>query len=99
MDSDVFEVIDATHLNDKIDRVVYRRRSEFTQPPPTNSVPITVFVTSHARRRLFDYITEAVRRGLKLVYTDTDSLAVKRHLSQAGIDEGGEWVSYEYFFK
>lgn len=52
-------------------RVVYRRKEEFLEAPSTNAVHIAVFVTSHARRRLFARITEAVERGLDLLYCDS----------------------------
>lgn len=86
--SNEFEVIDAVHINKKLDRVVYRRKAQFTIPPQTNSVHIAVFVTAHARRRLFLRIIEAVEKNLELLYCDTDSLIFKRNVNQPPIIEG-----------
>lgn len=88
LDNTKYEVLDAVHLNKRLDRIVYRHREEFAQAPDTNCVPLTVFVTSHGRRRLYQCMMEAVFKGLKLVYCDTDSLVLKRDLAQTGIVEG-----------
>lgn len=89
-DDEELEILDATHLNDHLDRIVYRRRMEFQQPPTTNSVPIAVFVTAYARRRLYDKFTEAVSNGATLIYGDTDSMMIKRKKNRPAIIEGAQ---------
>lgn len=82
------EVLDAVHLTPHLDRIVYRRRQEFERPPTTNSVPIAVFVTAYARRRLYDKFTEAVANGANLIYADTDSIMIQRNKNRPAIKEG-----------
>lgn len=71
-DNDQLEVLDFVHLNgNRLDRVVYRKKEPFQQPPSTNAIHIAVFVTSHARRRLYARMTEAIEKGLDLIYCDS----------------------------
>lgn len=82
------EIIDVTHLNEHLDRVVFRHKAEFVDPPKTNSVIIAACVTAHGRRLLYSTIMEAVRLKNSLLYCDTDSLIVKRNKGQETITEG-----------
>lgn len=77
--------MDAIHLNENLDRIVYRRRAEFQQAPATNSVPIAVFVTAYGRRRLYDKFVEAVSNNATLIYGDTDSMIIKRKIDKPAI--------------
>jgi hypothetical protein len=83
-----YEILDVHHLNKHLDRVVYRRKPEFLEPPSTNNVAIAAFVTSHGRRRLYQSIKEAVKCGNEIYYVDTDSLVLKRKIHQETITEG-----------
>lgn len=87
-DDEELEVIDVTHINDNLDRVVYRRRTEFQIPPSTNCVPIAAMVTAYGRQRLFAKFVEAVSNGAQLIYADTDSLMLKRNIDKPAIEEG-----------
>lgn len=87
-DDQELEILDAIHLNENLDRIVYRRRAEFQQAPATNSVPIAVFVTAYGRRRLYDKFVEAVSNNATLIYGDTDSMIIKRKIDKPAIKEG-----------
>jgi DNA polymerase elongation subunit (family B) len=55
-------------------------------------VVIASFVTSHGRRRLFEFILEAVKKGHTILYCDTDSLVIKRKKNQASLAEGWQKI-------
>jgi hypothetical protein len=91
------EVLDFEHLNERMDRVVVRKRGPFVKAPATNSLAVACFVTSLARLRLYKFMEEAVLAGHHLLYCDTDSLLyVLRRL--LGLGGGGlpvlegEWM-------
>lgn len=82
------EVLDVVHLNEDLDRVVYRQKDGFVEAPETNNVPVAACVTAHGRRLLYRTVMEAVKLDNALLYCDTDSIMVKRKIWQKGITEG-----------
>jgi hypothetical protein len=87
------EVLDFEHINERMDRVVVRKRAPFVQAPSTNSLAVACFVTSLARLRLYEYMEEAVLAGHRLLYCDTDSLLyVLRRGRGRPIVREGEWM-------
>lgn len=84
------EVLDVVHLNEHLDRVVFRKKEEFIEEPGTNNVLIASCVTSHGRRLLYRRIMEAVKLDNCILYCDTDSLFIKRKIGQKTIKEGGK---------
>jgi hypothetical protein len=91
------EIIDVAHLNECLDRLVVRKKEQFAESPATNNVVIASFVTSHGRRRLYEFIMEAVKKGHTILYCDTDSLVIKRKKNQASLAEGWQKI-FEIFF-
>lgn len=92
-----YEILDVLHLNEHLDRVVFRRRPEFLEPPNTNNVMIAGCVTAHGRRRLYRTIMEAINIGNQVLYGDTDSIMVKRKIGQKGITEGVGLFNFNKF--
>lgn len=88
MDDDRIEIMDVKHLNSFLDRVVYRMKAEFIEPPRTNNVAIASMVTANGRRVLYRTFQEAVCKENILLYCDTDSLIVKRKIHQQSIRQG-----------
>jgi hypothetical protein len=93
MEDPTQEVLDFEHLNERMDRVVVRKRGPFVQAPKTNSLAVACFVTSLARLRLYEYMEEAVLAGHHLLYCDTDSLmyVLRRGGGGPPVHEG-EWM-------
>jgi hypothetical protein len=91
-ENEELEVLDVTHLNEGIDRVVYRLRKEFMVPPDTNCVPIAAMVTAYGRQRLYAKFIEAVQNGAEVLYGDTDSIIIKRKKSRPAIKEGSHFL-------
>lgn len=89
MDDDRIEIMDVKHLNSFLDRVVYRMKAEFIEPPKTNNVAIASMVTANGRRVLYRTFQEAVGKENVLLYCDTDSVIVKRKIYQQSIRQGG----------
>lgn len=87
-DDEQIEVLDAIHITEKLDRIVYRMREEFAEPPSTNCIPIAAMITAYGRFALYKKMIEAVGNGAKLLYCDTDSLVLKRKEDCPAIKEG-----------
>lgn len=68
------EMLDFEHVSEHLDRCVVRKKREFSQAPPTNCLPIAIFVTSYARLHLYAYLEEVMARGGEPLYCDTDSI-------------------------
>ena len=74
-DSGEYDVLDMVHINPHLDRLVVRRlKCLDAKTPPTNNLTLAIYVTSHARIRLFHFIEQAVQRGLTILYCDTGVL-------------------------
>jgi hypothetical protein len=71
---DTIEVLDITKINQNIDRIVTRKKQEFQDQPLTNNLPVAAFVTSHARLKLYYYLSK-VKPG-RLLYCDTVSFFI-----------------------
>ena len=84
------EILDVLHLTEKLDRIVYRTKEEFTTAPTTNTIPIAALVTAHGRMALYKKFIEATRNDATLLYCDTDSLVLKRNQNKQAIEEGSK---------
>lgn len=82
------EVIDLCHLSEEKDRIIYRKKTEFVEAPPTNNLPVACYVTSHARLHLYSFIEQVEQIGAELLYCDTDSLLYVRKLEGGRVTEG-----------
>jgi hypothetical protein len=64
------EVLDITHINDKTDRLVVRKKEDFQIDSKLTCLPVAAFVTSQARLKLYSYM----RQVAVPLYVDTDCL-------------------------
>lgn len=62
------DTLDFVHVSEQMDRVVVRKKPEFSQAPPTNCLPIAIYVTSYARLHLYSYMEQVQAIGGKLLY-------------------------------
>lgn len=76
---DSIEFVDVLHISEVLDRITYRKRTEFEDSPLTNNLPIAVFVTSLARLHLYKYLEML---GNSVLYCDTDSVIFLRDKSK-----------------
>jgi hypothetical protein len=71
LDDPTLDIVDFTHVNEFMDRVVVRPKPEFARAPATNNLVIPTFVTSYARLHLFASLKQVDEKGGKRLYTDT----------------------------
>lgn len=85
---DTLECLDFKHVSEAMDMCVVRKRPEFAKPPPTNCLPIAIFVTSYARLHLYSYMEKVQQIGAELLYCDTDSIQYVAKRDGARVEEG-----------
>jgi hypothetical protein len=80
------EILDFEHVNEQLDRVVWRKKTEFCQAPKTNNIPVAIFVTSHARLHLYSFMEQVEPH--RLLYCDTDSIFYVWRVGERRVTEG-----------
>ncbi|KAL3068918.1 hypothetical protein niasHT_038394 [Heterodera trifolii] len=71
------EVSAVIPLSDTAVRVMYKSKKNFVSEHTSSNIVISLWTTSRARLKLLDFMTQIDRtEGAKLLYTDTDSVAV-----------------------
>lgn len=68
LENTTMDIVDFEHVSPHMDRVVVRKKPEFAAAPPTNCLPVAIFVTSYARLHLYGYMEQVERLGHKILY-------------------------------
>ncbi|KAL3104543.1 hypothetical protein niasHT_024921 [Heterodera trifolii] len=84
-------------------RVMYKSKKNFVSEHTSSNIVISLWTTSRARLKLLDFMTQIDRtEGAKLLYTDTDSVAVLHKRDIVPIQTGEylgqmseEYLNYE----
>ncbi|KAL3080637.1 hypothetical protein niasHS_012981 [Heterodera schachtii] len=97
------EVSAVIPLSDTAVRVMYKNKKNFVNEHTSSNIVISLWTTSRARLKLLDFMTQIDRtEGAKLLYTDTDSVAVLHKRDVVPIQTGEylgqmseEYLDYE----
>lgn len=68
LEDPTLDKLDFCHVSPHMDRCVVRKRAEFAIAPPTNCLPVAIFVTSYARLHLYSYMEQVLALGGILLY-------------------------------
>lgn len=68
LDDTKADKLDFCHVSEHMDRYVVRKRPEFSKAPPTNCLPVAIYVTSYARLHLYGYMEQVLDLGGELLY-------------------------------
>uniref|UniRef100_A0A183C758 DNA-directed DNA polymerase n=1 Tax=Globodera pallida TaxID=36090 RepID=A0A183C758_GLOPA len=89
LEDPTLDKLDFVHVSPHMDRCVVRKRPEFAKAPPTNCLPVAIFVTSYARLHLYSYMEQVLALdGAELLYCDTDSIYYVNKMGGPCVPEG-----------
>ncbi|KAL3119299.1 hypothetical protein niasHT_000077 [Heterodera trifolii] len=76
-------------ISEEISRVVYRKKEEFIKEHKVSNIVLSLWTTSAARIKLYEYMEQVYRKERsKLLYCDTDSLALAHPKGRCPLKEG-----------